>query len=254
MNRRSHRPWSILGNAVARFFPPACAGCDGHTSPEQAFCALCSPLAGALEAPRCAICAVPMEEFSSTVTTESECSRCRSRPPAFERIRARWKYDGAVADALRRVKYGDDFAALRALCRGARPWFHRQLATLPDDAPIIPVPSHDRALRRRGFHVPTMALHLLGGRHHSRRIDHRLIKTEETPRQASLPLAARRANVRGVFAAANTCPRAKGAAILFDDVVTTGATADEASRALSEAGFDHIFVLTLARAPDRSKS
>mgnify|MGYP001949198845 FL=1 len=36
--------------------------------------------------------------------------------------------------------------------------------------------------------------------------------------------------------------------VLVDDVVTTGATADAAARALKEAGARQVFVLALARA------
>lgn len=189
-----------------------------------------------------------MQQFESTGGADPECSRCRRRPPHFTRLEACWVYDGAVADAVRRLKYGDDFASLRALCRGAQSWFRRRLAAYPEDTPIIPVPSHRRALRRRGFHVPTLALHLLVSNTERHLIDHRLRKTRPTPRQASLPLAARRDNVRGVFAdCASTS--GEGPALLFDDVVTTGATADAASEALLNAGFDEIQVLTLARAP-----
>ena len=237
-----------LRDAITHTLPPACAGCDGHAPPRRAFCALCDDVAYPLQNPLCAVCSVPMEQFSSPDEARSECSRCRRRPPNFDRIIAHWEYDGAVADAIRRLKYGDDFASLRALCRGARPWFLRCLCELPEDCPIIPVPSHSTSLRRRGFHVPTMSLHLLLPRRHRHRIDHRLVKSRSTPRQAGLPFAARQANVRDVFAyRASTTPA--GAAILFDDVVTTGATVDAAADVLKAHGFDGVHVITLARAP-----
>lgn len=178
----------------------------------------------------------------------SICSRCRRDPPGFQQVSACWEYDDAVADALRRVKYGEDFAALRALCRGARPWFETQLAELPPSAPLIPVPAHRIELRRRGFHVPTLALRLLLTRQNGARIRPRLAKIRQTPRQAGLSVPERRKNVRGVFRDTGDEPT-KPTAVIFDDVMTTGTTADEAASALLDAGFETVRVLVLARAP-----
>ncbi len=56
----------------------------------------------------------------------------------------------------------------------------------------------------------------------------------------------REANVRGAFAAS---PAVEGQqVVIVDDVLTSGATAREASRALLTAGASRVFVLTLARA------
>jgi predicted amidophosphoribosyltransferase len=57
-------------------------------------------------------------------------------------------------------------------------------------------------------------------------------------------LADRRANVRGAFVSAPS-PRVL---TLVDDVYTTGATVDEAARALRRAGTREVHVVTFARA------
>ena len=241
-------PLAVLRRAFHNFFPPACAGCEATAAKDRAFCPLCEPLAPRLTPPYCARCAVPMRQFSSRADQFSECSRCRKNPPTFEVMNARWEYDDAVADAIRRIKYGEDFPALRALCRGARRWFRAQIGAAPAASPIVPVPSHRSELRKRGFHLPTAALRLLLPRSEQGRIDHRLRKTRPTPRQASLPLASRRANVVGVFRDTGATTMSS-TALLFDDVSTTGSTADAACKALSDAGFRQIRVLVLARAP-----
>ena len=67
--------------------------------------------------------------------------------------------------------------------------------------------------------------------------------------QAGLSAAARRANARSAYRA--RLPRAlRGKPLLLvDDVLTTGATAESAARALLVAGAGAVDVLTLARVP-----
>jgi ComF family protein len=66
-------------------------------------------------------------------------------------------------------------------------------------------------------------------------------------RQATLTPAERRRNVRGAFRASRRWPLAGRTILLVDDVMTTGATAQEASRALRAAGAAEVFVATLTR-------
>src|SRR5262249_49505606 len=74
-----------------------------------------------------------------------------------------------------------------------------------------------------------------------------LARTRSGPPQAALPWTARRANVRGAFAV-NEDVRGTRIA-LVDDVMTTGATLAEASRALIEAGAQRVECWVVARTP-----
>jgi predicted amidophosphoribosyltransferase len=65
------------------------------------------------------------------------------------------------------------------------------------------------------------------------------------PRQRGLTLVERRRNVRGAFEAGRSPP---AAVCLVDDVYTTGATANEAARALRRAGARSVDVVCLTRA------
>ena len=188
-----------------------------------------------------------MEAFANHRQSTSLCSRCHTKTPAFDTVTALWEYDDAVADAIRRIKYGRDLPALRALCRRAHHWFHDTVDALPGDGPIVPVPSHRNSLRKRGFHVPSLTLRYLRAAE-CRRVSHRLTKTVDTPRQAGLSFDERYDNTRGVFAYRGPAPTTQSA-IVFDDVLTTGATADAAAGALREAGYQAIAVVALARAP-----
>ena len=86
----------------------------------------------------------------------------------------------------------------------------------------------------------------LGSRLGRKPLRRALKRTRETARQVGLSEADRELNVAGAFAAAE---RVQGLQVLLvDDVLTTGATARAAARALIVAGAEQVRVLTLARA------
>src|SRR5262249_29434935 len=66
-------------------------------------------------------------------------------------------------------------------------------------------------------------------------------------RQSTLTPPQRRQNVRGAFYASRRWNVAGQRILLVDDVMTTGATAHEASRALLKAGAAAVDVATVAR-------
>ena len=72
-----------------------------------------------------------------------------------------------------------------------------------------------------------------------------LERTRLTGRQATLPLAERRGNVRHVFAPTR---EARGRVLLVDDVYTSGSTVSAAASALRRAGASRVEVVTFLRA------
>jgi predicted amidophosphoribosyltransferase len=75
-----------------------------------------------------------------------------------------------------------------------------------------------------------------------------LRRIRNTPPQTRQTTAGRKENVRGAFRARPGAPLRGRSLLLVDDVMTTGATAGEAARALVEAGAARVVVAVLARA------
>ncbi|HEX3892134.1 MAG TPA: ComF family protein [Terracidiphilus sp.] len=75
-----------------------------------------------------------------------------------------------------------------------------------------------------------------------------LLRSRATESQAGLTTRQRRLNMRGAFAVPNPAAVAGKQILLVDDILTTGATARAASRALLQAGAASVWVATLARA------
>lgn len=149
-------------------------------------------------------------------------------------------------------------------------WGHRRLlgdllaaavaaavATLPpaETVLLVPVPSRPGAVRRRGYD-PLVAITATAARRLRRGRDVRvarvLVSRGGVADQAGLGAAQRAVNVvgsmRGRSGAVGRWARRVGAAhvVVVDDVITTGATAREAQRALTAVGLAPVAVAAVA--------
>jgi ComF family protein len=109
---------------------------------------------------------------------------------------------------------------------------------------LLPVPMPGPGLRERGFNqAAELARHLSLQLKIPWSVEY-LSRVRGNRHQQSLRRNQRRRNVRGVFACRGKPP---ARVALIDDVMTTGATAEEASRILKRAGVARVEVWTVAR-------
>lgn len=161
------------------------------------------------------------------------------RTPGGLEVRAALDFTGVAARCIRRLK-GEGETLLAAPLGTA---LSAVLAPMAAEAQhVVPVPTSRSAFRRRGYRVPELLLRRAGAapafllRSAARRAD-----------QRGLDARARVANVRGSVTARR---RGGGVPVLvMDDVVTTGATLDEAARALTDAGYRVVGAVALAATP-----
>ncbi|MEO1576987.1 MAG: phosphoribosyltransferase family protein, partial [Pseudomonadota bacterium] len=111
---------------------------------------------------------------------------------------------------------------------------------------LIPVPLHWRRHWVRGFNQALELARPLATRL-SLTVDTALLhRRHATPAQSRQSAEARRHNLARAFDVRGDVAGAR--VILFDDVLTTGATLNAAALALCEAGASHVRVMTCARA------
>lgn len=232
--------------ALDALFPPRCGGCGEFS--HSVFCARCAPQLRAIVEPCCANCGLMFDPLS---LGDEVCARCREHPPAFERARACWTFEGPVRRAIHRFKYQRRFALAPRL---AQPMLHTSAAhaLLFEWQPhcLVPVALHVSRARARGFNQSALLARELGLRCDVPAIE-LLKRTRRTPPQVGLDLKTRRRNVREAFIVDEALwqnANLTGARILLiDDVFTTGATINECARVLIKAGAGGVAALTVAR-------
>jgi ComF family protein len=120
---------------------------------------------------------------------------------------------------------------------------------LADADLLVPVPLHRFRLLQRRFNQSAL-LALAVSRLSGIGIGHDLlVRRRATRRQVGLGAAERWRNLAGAFAVpAERRPLVEGRRlVLIDDVLTSGATAEAATKALRRAGADRVDVLVFAR-------
>ena len=118
------------------------------------------------------------------------------------------------------------------------------LTTLPDC--IMPVPLHRQRLRQRGFNQAVELARPLA-RELNLPLDlSSCFRVRATLPQTGMKAAQRRRNLRGVFQFSND--KNYRYVVLFDDVMTTGATLNEIAQLLKRNGVQRVEVWSLARA------
>ena len=144
------------------------------------------------------------------------------------------------------LKHGDRLDIAKAAARWMAP---KALDLLPPDGAIVPVPLHWTRLLKRRYNQAALLAHGISRLTGRRAATHALIRVKRTNTQEGKDRDSRIANVSGSMAVrASAAEEIRGRPVLLvDDVMTSGATFAEATRAIVAAGAGPISVLALAR-------
>lgn len=234
----------LAGLAWDFLFPPACLMCG--RSPPATPAALCSQCISELASDGAAYCQRCAAPVGPHLQLQADCPHCRKENYAFRRVLALGAYDGELRRA---VLMGKDVHGSPIVGALAELILDRHLAdfwTEPFEA-VVPIPHHwQRRLWR--VHSPSETLgERLANRLRRRYAPHILRKPRPTAQQSTSPPSERRRQQRGAFEVPEGVRLDGARLLLVDDVLTTGATADAATRVLRAAGAADVFVAVLAR-------
>jgi ComF family protein len=224
-------------------YPPTCVACGAATGAAHALCASCWSGIAFIARPYCERLGTP---FAVDLGQPLLSPAAIADPPVFARARAVARYDATASALVHRLKYGDrpELArAMGAMMAGAG------AELLKDADVIVPVPLHRWRLWQRRFNQ-AMALSAVISRTSDVPCDPFLLaRVKRTRQQVGLTKAQRRDNLQGAFRVSTEAKeRLRGRRVLLvDDVLTTGATANAASRALLRGGAEAVDVLAFAR-------
>jgi competence protein ComFC len=225
-------------------YPRRCEGCQQSVDTVGGYlCWDCLSAADYIKSPYCSLCGDPVDGM---VEHDFACSWCRRTDPWFDKARSVIRFRGSMRDAIHRFKYNrathlaDDFARLLAGCVNAN--FSDQLIDSVACVPLHPVKARERSYNQSCLLAKAL------GRHLTIPVASRVLaRTQFTSTQTRLNADERKRNVRGAFKVAMPDWVDGRRWLLIDDVMTTGATVDECSRVLKEAGAVSVSVVTLAR-------
>lgn len=215
----------LLDLALDAIYPPRCPLCDAFAMEQDIPCSACGP---------------------SLVRLEGDAYLPHLPRRWFSRCRSPFAHEGRPREALHSLKYGERFDLARFFASELA----REAAMIEGMEAVVPVPLHPRRLRERGFNQSALIASRLGRTLRVAADLDSLRRVRDIAPQVGLDRHERIENVKGAFA---VHPRRAGSLsgrgiLLIDDVLTTGATANECARALIEAGAKGVSVLTVARA------
>jgi ComF family protein len=244
-------PWTRRATALARSFadsalntlyPPTCLACRAATDAHGALCPRCWRAMRFIERPFCERLGTPFEQDLGEGLLSPQ---AMADPPVFQRARAVARFENGPARTLaHRLKYSDRAEPARPIAR----WMVRAGADILAEADLlVPVPLHAVRLWRRRFNQAaalTSEVSRLSGRPCDLAA---LRRVKATQSQVGLSRQQRAENVQGAFRVADGAPVRGCNVVLIDDVLTSGATANAASRVLLRTGAKRVDVLVFAR-------
>jgi len=228
-------------------YPPHCLWCADMIASPNYFCGRChDALILPASQPRCCRCSAPVGPYLGTA---ENCIHCRADPYAFDRVVSLGPHDEELKHACRLAKAATGAILTHALT--VQLWEHVQAHLNREEFDlIVPVPHHwsERLLSN---HFPSeLAAQSMSRLSSVPTRSDGLRKVRRTPKQTDLSPTERRKNLRDAFQASSSLVGGQQI-LLVDDVLTTGTTAHQATKALLSAGARKVFVAVFSRGVGR---
>lgn len=250
-SRRAMERWSR--GILELVFPPHCQLCGGELPERMAsisvqvaardFCADCvRQLLRAPTVPLCRRCGLP-----SVVSNRPRCGHCRRLAFGFREAFALGPYDDEVRRAVIRMKQFHEFPLTAAMGRLVG---QRLLERWRDDLPevIVPIPKFWFKRLLRGVNTAELLAESIGRTIQRPVVANALQCRRATQKQSMLTISERRANAKDSLRLHPKYSWHGRDVLIVDDIMTTGSTANEASRVLRAAGAHRVRVAVVGRA------
>jgi len=222
-NSSSYLAGSGRNTALDLVYPPICFGCNKVI--DKLVCQSCWSKSITYEMPFCNICKEVLDD-------NLRCQKCESEKslPIF----GLGQYVDPLKYIIHQFKYNGFSILGHRLGELLVDTHQKKLNSLKLDY-LAPIPLHSHRLKSRGFNQAEIMAEVMGDHLNIRNSTNVLIKTRKTKDQAKLGPDSRLTNIKGSFKVKEGIPEGKRVMVI-DDVMTTGATIEEAIRVLKESG------------------
>lgn len=240
---------AACGRTADMLFPPNCSLCaipirsDYRLSGGNNLCNRCISDLTARDSLSCLRCARPLPKGLSG--DSGSCPHCHRKGPRFERTYAVGVYVGVLRETVLRMKspIGE------SLCLAMGGLLGENLARSMTAAPshIVAVPTHWTRRLRRNFNCADILLEAITAKIGIHACPKLIRCRRKTRKQGTLLPHERLKNVRGAYRVSAGYAISGAKVLLIDDVMTTGATANEIAKILRRAGAASVEVAVVAR-------
>lgn len=220
-------------------FPPDCLHCKNNLPTEEKADKICNSCI-----------------FSISIHSTLFCAVCRARLPENRKVchkdapymlAAAVNYDGPVKDIMHQLKYRR-WTSLVQIIRPILNNYLKNMALSAEGYIIVPIPLHLERQRERGFNQAELIGSIISETLEIPMRTDLLTRVKKTKAQAELKnYKDRSSNVAGAFNAESPERLSGKNVILVDDVYTSGATMNDAVRALRAAGAKKIIAFAFAK-------
>ena len=222
---------SVLWDFV---YPPLCLGCGEFYDGDHNVCERCHRKIHRFEDPTCLNCL-------SVLVGEPRCRICADLSlPLF----ALGDYTPPLKDIILQFKFKGITTPARLLAEMMWQQFGDRLMKLNPTA-LVPIPLHPGRESQRGYNQAVILSDQLATLMDVPVDKNLIFRVEKRKPQASLRLRQRMKNIKGVFEAI-PADSSTHRLLLLDDVVTSGATVLEATRVLTDAGYEVAAIIAIA--------
>ncbi len=204
-----------------------------------------------IEPPFCTKCGV---KFHKSFDENHICEPCIKTPLKLGKVRAVVEYKGIIKDAIPLFKYQSKLSVAKTFELLLFQAFLKNYAASGIEL-IMPVPLHKNKLQQRGFNQAFLLIRnfiKLYRLNYEQRplweIDIKaLSRIKKTKPQTGFDIEHRKENLKNAFKVVNKNTIKNKRILLIDDVLTTGATCNEAGKELLKYGARSVDALVLAR-------
>lgn len=197
--------------------------------------------------------------FCNKICKEEICNKCRIKikkyqinivikPPNryFNELISIFKYEGIIREKILQYKFNDK-AYMKNTFAKIILKNKKVCGLLKKYDIIIPVPIHKSRKAQRGYNQTQLIASKLAEYIDIEFCNNVLVKNKNTIAQSKLNRKKRIENIKGAFDILNLKKVQGKNVLLFDDIYTTGSTANECSRVLKTAGAKTVGILTIAK-------
>jgi len=245
---------ALLKSLIQFLYPAQCRHCEENLDPADGhyICKSCWEEARFIEEPFCQTCGSPLNSLASLPKKVFSCDNCPD-DIKFRKARAiAYYYDSAVGTAIKLLKDQDKTisavgTAITLLKDQDKTIMADPLADLmfnsmprfldvQDYDYIMPVPIHKKKMRKRGYNQMELIGRRLSTKTGIPLEVQSLVKSVNTLPQRGLSAEDRQENIKGSFEVPDRSEIEGKRILLIDDVMTTGATANECAKVLLKDG------------------